>query len=545
MKIAIAQLNPTVGDTKGNLARLKQALDTLEPGAADLLIAPELVLAGYPPKDLLNHEWFIDRLQQAHDTICDWTRQRDDLAILIGSVRRDRKRLFNSALLFDHGELSGYADKRLLPTYDVFDEHRYFDEGEGCDILDCRGVKLGVSVCEDAWNDPDYEKTHRFDLNPIAELAGCGAEVLINLSASPFHRGKALDRFNRFAHHAKKWERPFVFAGQVGANDDLIFDGQSMVFDDEGRLIHELKRFEEDVAVVDVFAEGVQAMPHLEGNDIKDVHRALVLGVRDYLRKTGFSKAVLGLSGGIDSAVTACIAVDALGPENVRGVTMPSHYSSSGSVDDSLALADNLGIRCDTIAIKDIFNAFMKDLHEPFKGLEPDVTEENLQARIRGTLLMAYSNKFGSMLLSTGNKSELAVGYCTLYGDMNGGLAVISDLPKTMVYELAHWYNRDRALIPYATITKPPSAELAPDQVDQDTLPDYDILDAILNLYLEEQASTETIVAEGFDPETVRWVIRIVNRNEFKRKQAAQGLRVTTKAFGPGRRMPLAAKWEV
>jgi len=546
MKIAIAQLNPTVGDIAGNLERLKRAVAEIPIGDADLLITPELYLCGYPPRDLLNFRWFLDQLQNAIASLKQLSASRPDLALLVGTVRRNGKGtgkgLYNSALLFDRGELVFHQDKQLLPTYDVFDEHRYFDAGDVGQVFNLRGVTLGITICEDAWNDPDFEKTHEYDLNPVETLAQAGAYLLINLSASPYHRGKETGRYERFAFHARKWNLPFLFVAQVGANDDLIFDGQSFSVDANGGLISQLEPFAEEVKIVDTTATGkgsvFASLPSIEG-----VRRALVLGIRDYLRKCGFKAVVLGLSGGIDSAVTACLAVDALGAENVLGVTMPSVYSSEGSISDSITLAMNLGIRCETVPIGPIFDAFRSSLNPLFAGMPEDITEENLQARIRGSILMAASNKFGSMVLTTGNKSELAVGYCTLYGDMNGGLAAISDLPKTVVYELAHWFNRERELIPDAILTKAPSAELKPEQADQDTLPPYEILDDILEKYMEEGMSAEEIRAAGHKPDTVQWVIRAVDRNEYKRKQAAPGLRVTSKAFGTGRRMPVAGRW--
>ena len=545
MKIAVAQLNPTVGDIRGNLSILMNEINRIPAGAADLIVTPELFLCGYPPRDLLNFPWFIDKLQDALSELIQFSTTRPDLGILVGTVRKSKngagKGLYNSAFLIENGTILFTQDKQLLPTYDVFDEYRYFNPGSRSKVYEFRGVKLGISICEDAWNDYDFEKTHEYDINPIEQLAKAGAEIMINLSASPYHRDKEINRYKRFAFHASKWSVPFYFVAQIGANDELIFDGQSLVIDKEGELVANLAPFDQEVRIINSKQEGIGKLESL--HSIESIRLALVLGVKDYMRKSGFKTAVLGLSGGIDSAVTACIAVDALGAENVRGITMPSMYSSEGSVSDSLVLAEHLGIQCDSIPIKNIYDEFVRSLEAPFAGLDAGVTEENLQARIRGTLLMSYSNKFGSILLTTGNKSELAVGYCTLYGDMNGGLAVISDLPKTTVYELAKWYNRDREIIPSDIITKPPSAELRPDQKDQDSLPDYDVLDDILEMYLERRCSFSEIVANGHDPDIVKWVVRTVDLNEYKRKQAAPGLRVTSKAFGSGRRMPIAGKW--
>lgn len=546
MKISLAQLNPVVGDTVGNTARLEGVIADIKPGSADLVVFPELYLCGYPPRDLLSLPWFIDRIEEALGRVLAISAARPDIGILLGTVRRNPNAsgmgLYNDALLIEGGRLLFEQHKQLLPTYDVFDERRYFDAGDKCNIFPYRGRMLGISVCEDAWNDPVFEKTLIYSRNPIEELAGSGADLMINISASPYHLGKDRERYDRYAHHARRWGVPMIFVGQVGGNDDLIFDGRSMVLDDHGRPVALLKQFEEEVRIVDVDQGGSDdkytALP-----DMESLHGALTLGVRDYLSKCGFRTAVIGLSGGIDSALTACLAVDAIGSGNVRAITMPSQYSSRGSVEDSLKLAENLSIRCDVIPVTEIFDRYLTSLEEPFTGFDRDVTEENIQARIRGNLLMAYANKFNAIVLATGNKSELAVGYCTLYGDMSGGLAVISDLPKMTVYELAHWYNREHELIPETIINKVPSAELRPGQKDEDTLPPYDILDRILEMYLEKRLSREEITATGFEEKTVDRVIDSVDRSEYKRRQAVPGLRVTTRAFGSGRRMPIAARW--
>ncbi len=547
MRIAVAQINPVVGDVHGNVRRMADALTSIDTSNVDLVVYPELVLSGYPPRDLITFRWFLDLVEDGVEELLELSQDYPNLGILFGTPRRNGntrgKGLANAALLIQNGEILLEQHKWLLPTYDVFDELRYFDSG-GADhyhVVEFAGETLGVGICEDAWNDPEFEQTLIYADNPIQYLADHGATLLINITASPYNLHKEVNRFERNGFHARKHGVPFLSVCQVGANDELIFDGRSNLCDREGRLIELLPAFEADVRVVDTAAVNVpevaEDLPELES-----LRRALVLGLKDYMRKCGFKHAVIGLSGGIDSALTACIAVDALGAENVRGVTMPSHISSSGSVDDSVQLAKNLGIRCDTVPIAPIFNSFNDALAEPFAGLPPNVTEENLQARIRGTLLMAFSNKTGALLLTTGNKSELAVGYCTLYGDMDGGLAVISDLLKTNVYRLARWYNRDHEIIPDIIITKAPSAELAPDQKDQDTLPEYDILDGILAAFLEEGAGPEEIVARGYDREIVEWVVRTVQINEYKRWQAAPGLRVSQKAFGAGRRMPIAAR---
>jgi len=549
MKIALAQMNPIVGDVMGNLEKMKNTLKSIEIGSADLIVFPELFLSGYPPNDLLNLPSFIDRLERTLDEVSRISVERTDIGILLGTVIRNDKtngnKLYNAAVLYENGNMLFVQRKQLLPTYDVFDEKRYFQEGQISQLYKFRGVKLGISICEDAWNDPDFEAEQMYEANPIAELAQGGAELMINISASPYHLRKEYARFKRYANNTRKWKTPMVIVGQVGANDELIFDGGSMAIDAQGKIIAQLTPFKEEVRIVNTDAEGTEneykSLP-----DMESLRQALALGIRDYLRKCGFNKAVIGLSGGIDSALTTCLAVDAIGSDNVHVITMPSRYSSVGSVNDSLELSRNLGLSCDTVPINAVLDEYISTLDKPFSGLVPvtkhDVTEENLQARIRGNILMAYSNRTGSIVLATGNKSELAVGYCTLYGDMSGGLAVISDLPKQLVYELARWYNRDHEIIPQAIIDKPPSAELAPNQKDQDTLPPYDVLDGILEMYIENYKSKDEIIRAGYNAETVDWVIKAVNRNEYKRKQAAPGLKVTTNAFGKGWQMPNAAK---
>ena len=446
--------------------------------------------------------------------------------------------LFNSAVLLKGGVVGPAFHKTLLPTYDVFDEDRYFEPAQGPQILDWNGCRLGVSICEDAWNDRDFWKRRRYHQDPMEVLVESGAQVIVNLSASPFSVGKQILRENMLGHMAGKYGLPIAIVNQVGGNDELIFDGRSAAFDATGRLFARAKGFEEDVLVVDTSTcAGAISTDDFEPE--AEIWNALVLGVHDYARKTGFTKTVLGLSGGIDSALTAAIAVDAMGPDNVLGVMMPSGYSSAGSVDDSVSLAANLGIRTLTLPISGIMKTYDQTLAEAFRGFTPGVAEENIQSRIRGNLLMALSNKYGSLLLTTGNKSELAVGYCTLYGDMNGGLAVIADLPKLMVYRVAEWRNRRKPDIPHQIFTKPPSAELRPGQIDQDSLPPYEVLDPILELHVEQCQSAEEIIAHGFDGATVRRVLRLVRMAEFKRKQAAPVLKVTSRAFGLGWRMPI------
>ncbi len=546
MKIAIAQLNSTIGDIDGNLAKIEQALSATPLDTPDLAVFPELFLSGYPPTDLLEQPAFIEKLQTGIDRLCRLSERFPGTGILCGTViptgKKTGRGLYNAALLLYEGQQVFRQCKSLLPAYDVFYETRYFDPGEEVSVCAFKDEILGISICEDAWNAPELLPQRAYSSDPLEILAKKGATLFINLSASPFYAGKEKLRHTLITSHAVKYCTPFVFVNLIGGNDDLIFDGRSMVIDDTGKLAAILPSFEEKVRVIDT-GDAAAAAPYVPEESIETVYKALVLGIRDYLRKCGFSKALLGLSGGIDSAVTACLAAAAIGSENVLGVTMPSIYSSAGSVEDSRVLAQNLGIDFKLIPISHIYTAYLDTLREHFAGKQPDVAEENIQARIRGNILMALSNKFGYLLLSTGNKSELAVGYCTLYGDMSGGLSVISDLPKTMVYDLARFINREQAVIPQQIITKPPSAELRPDQCDQDTLPPYEILDRILNLYLNERCSERDIIGRNFDADTVRWVLRAIDRNEYKRRQAAPGLKITNKAFGTGRRMPMAAKY--
>ncbi|MGI5817682.1 MAG: NAD+ synthase [Armatimonadota bacterium] len=547
MKISIAQLNPLVGDIAGNAERLVDVARRCCADGAELVVFPELYLVGYPPRDLLERRWFVNDVEAA---IADLVRASTEFAgtgVLFGAPGRTGRRvgagLHNSAVLIEGGRVVAVRHKSLLPTYDVFDEHRYFDPAAEVSPVEFRGERLGITVCEDAWNVAELWPDQRlYDREPVAELAAQGATLMVNLSASPFYAGKDRVRYDLIAGHAAAHGLPFVYANQVGGNDELIFDGGSFLLDADGRIAAACAHFAEEIVSVDTGARGdVAAYQPLE--EIAAVHDALLLGVGDYLRKCGFTKGLVGLSGGIDSAVTCALAARALGPEHVLGVTMPSMYSSEGSVTDSRALAENLGIRLEEVAIAEIYHACV-DAIRPLIPPPPGVTEENIQARIRGNILMAISNEHGHLVLSTGNKSELAVGYCTLYGDMSGGLAVIADVPKMMVYELAEYINRDGEVIPRATIEKAPSAELRPEQTDQDTLPPYSVLDEILELYVEEGFSSEEIADRGFDEETVGWVVRAVNRSEYKRRQAAPGLKVTTKAFGTGRRMPIAARYE-
>ncbi|MFZ5754276.1 MAG: NAD+ synthase [Bacillota bacterium] len=545
MKITIAQLNPVVGDIEGNMARL---IDTLSHYSCDtdLIVFPELFLAGYPPRDLLERDSFINKIRLAIDKIVVESVKFPETGLLFGapitSGENTGKGLYNSALLVYQGRILLSQHKSLLPTYDVFDEARYFDPAPSIQTIPFKGETLGISICEDAWNDPElWPKRKMYAFDPIEELAVQGANLLINISASPFYVGKEEIRYRLIQNHARKYEVPFIYVNQVGANDELIFDGRSIALDKKGEPLLVCKAFQEEIKTVDTGEKGIPGL-YKPQEKIEAVYQALVLGVRDYMKKSGFKKAVLGLSGGIDSALVCCIAKEAVGAENVLGISMPSPYSSRGSMEDSRKLAANLGVEFRVVPITGIYQAYLDTLKKHFAGREADTTEENIQARIRGNILMAFSNKFGYLVLSTGNKSEMAVGYCTLYGDMSGGLSVISDVPKTMVYELAKFINRHGEIIPQEIIDKAPSAELRPNQTDQDTLPPYPYLDKILQLYIEEGYGAQDLVEEGFDPETVKWVIKTVEKNEYKRRQAAPGLKVNTKAFGIGRRIPLAAK---
>ncbi|MEQ8201611.1 MAG: NAD+ synthase [Syntrophomonadaceae bacterium] len=549
MKIAMAQLNPIVGDIQGNLRHLEEVWTDCYRQQADLVIFPELFLAGYPPRDLLERPDFLKRVDQATKRILALSAGRPGCAVLFGAPQITGKKtgrgLYNSAWLIADGKILLNQSKCLLPSYDVFDETRYFDAGRRVRPVTYKGLRLGITICEDAWNESDLWKgAVRYDWDPVAELAGQGIDLLINISASPYYLNKEEVRCRLMSKHARNHGVPVIYLNQVGGNDELIFDGQSILVDTDGEILYALAAFAEEVRMVET-GQDVLPVSCPKRDQMAELYEALVLGLRDYIRKCGFSRVIIGLSGGIDSAVVACLAVEALGKENVQGVCMPSQYSSQGSVDDSRQLAANLGIECKTIPIAAIFNTYLESLREHFVGCAPDITEENIQARIRGNILMALSNKFGSMVINTGNKSEIAVGYCTLYGDMCGGLSVLADVPKTVVYELTAYINRERETIPAAIVEKAPSAELRPDQKDQDTLPPYPVLDAILNLYIEENQSAEQIIEKGFEPETVRWVLRTVNHNEYKRRQAAPGLKVSTRAFGAGRHMPIAARYEI
>jgi NAD+ synthetase len=540
MKIGFAQINPTVGDLRGNFDKITAAYERLATAGAELVITPELAITGYPPQDLVFKSQFVPQNLEMLEKL---QARVQGAALLVGFVDRNQGRgkpFHNAAALLQPGAPIATTHKSLLPTYDVFDEDRYFEPARSVTPLMFGTKKIGITICEDIWTEP-YLPRPLYDVEPVRSLVEQGAELILNLSASPFGLGKPGVRREMVATLARTYRQPICYCNAVGGNDQLVFDGNSIAMNSKGELIAQLPAFRAAEEIVET--ETWQPVQLARSEDMADLFEALSLGLRDYLTKCNFKSAVLGLSGGIDSAVVAAVAVNALGAKNVVGVSMPSPYSSQGSIDDALVLARNLGIQCLQIPIADAFTTFKAQFTEVFAGLPEDTTEENMQARLRGMTLMALSNKFGHVVLSTGNKSELSVGYCTLYGDMAGGLAVISDVPKTMVYALARWINRQGEVIPVSTIEKPPSAELKPGQTDQDSLPPYDVLDEILRLYVEENMSGRDIIAHGFDEKTVRWVQRRVDINEYKREQAAPGLKVTSRAFGVGRRMPIAQQY--
>jgi NAD+ synthase (glutamine-hydrolysing) len=579
MKIAIAQLNPTIGDLQNNAQQILAAAQIAADMGADLMLTPELALCGYPPRDLLLNPSFLETMNELLWSIA--AQLPDRLSLLIGTVTRNpnadqkgQKPLYNSVSLLEDGIVRQTFHKRLLPTYDVFDEDRYFQSGQDSNHCLIRGVHVGISVCEDLWNDELFWGKRSYESNPIAELANLNVDLIINLSASPYSFAKPNLREQMLQHTAQRFNQPIVYVNQIGGNDDLIFDGNSFAVNPDGQVITRAKAFDTDLIILECTPgtrtllpiDPVTPTPYLFSAEA-EIWSALVLGVRDYARKCGFSKIVLGLSGGIDSAVVAAIAAAAIGSENVLGVLMPSPYSSDHSISDALELARNIGIKTQTIPIKSVMQGFDESLAAIFAGTEFGVAEENLQSRIRGNLLMAIANKFGHLLISTGNKSEISVGYCTLYGDMNGGLAAIADLPKTRVYHLCRWLNEEanwqkdnnhlnsnvfamstvpfsQPPIPEHILTKPPSAELRPGQVDQDSLPAYEILDDILERLIEHHQSTDEMVAAGHDAVTVERIAKLVKIAEFKRRQAPPGLKITDRAFGTGWRMPIAQQWQ-
>ena len=544
MKIALAQFNPIIGDFEGNSARILQIASEAKSSGADLAVFPELCLCGYPPQDLVERRAFIERNQTELASLA----RKIALPSIVGYVGKNQdntgKPVTNSAALIGEGKILFEQRKMLLPTYDVFDEARYFQPAVAQQVFALGSEKLGITICEDFWNDKTFWPERLYERDPVAEMAGKGSTVLLNISSSPYTLRKRALRNDMLQAIAVNRHLPVIYVNQVGGNDSLIFDGSSVAFSADGTLAARAKSFEEDMVFFDTATGKGDLRPPME-NELEAVYKALVLGTRDYVRKCGFHDVVIGLSGGIDSALVAAIAADAVGPENVLGVAMPGPYSAESSLKDAALLAQNLRIRFDVLPIKDLFCGYSRTLAGTFEGKAVDVTEENIQARIRGNLLMAISNKFGSLVLSTGNKSEMAVGYCTLYGDMAGGLAVISDVSKSMVYDLARLVNQRKNVIPEAIITKAPTAELRANQTDQDSLPPYDVLDAILRGYVEEMQSPSEIAERcGFPLELVRSVTSSVDRNEYKRKQAPLGLKVTWKSFGVGRRFPLAQKFK-
>ena len=546
MKIALGQINPTVGDFSGNVVKHVEFARRAQGNGAGLILFPELSVCGYPPRDLVERPSFVARNRESAEQIA---RQTQGISVICGMVTpaesETGKSVMNSAALLQDGKIAFVQSKMLLPTYDVFDEMRNFAPAKNQNLFSFCGNQMALTICEDAWNDKLFWPKRLYTVDPIEALIRAGGNFVLNISASPFWIGKRELRYAMLASIARHHHVPVAMVNQVGGNDSLIFDGSSIVLNPEGSVIAQGSSFEQDLIYFDSKAFTGDLHAQIEGDEAS-VYAALVLGTRDYMRKCGFQKAIVGLSGGIDSALTAVIAGDAVGPKNVIGVGMPGPYSSPGSIEDARSLAENLGIRFELLSINAAYEAYRQTLKEVFADQKEDVTEENIQSRARGTLLMALSNKFGAIVLSTGNKSELGVGYCTLYGDMVGGLAVISDVPKTLVYRLSHYVNSRRTVIPQATLDKPPSAELRPDQKDSDSLPPYEILDAVLEDYVEDAHSPERIAADhGFDIEVVRRVVRMVDRAEYKRQQAAPGIKISPKAFGYGRRFPIAAKSEV
>ena len=555
MNIRLAQLNPTIGDLAGNKKLILDAIKQAEVDGVEVLLLPELIVCGYPPLDLLERAVFREFCYQVNTEIIEHT---STMCVVFGSITENLtgigRKCFNSAIVAQNGKELSRVHKALLPTYDVFDDLRYFEPGTDFAPVSINGVSFGITVCEDIWFNDNEINYHTYAVNPAEVLASKGAEAIINISASPFTKKKPVSRITMLQKHAKQLHLPLFYVNQVGANSELIFDGDSLALDENGEIVQRAERFAQTHITVSYNAKSkeLKALGNSKGqkgapNPIQSMFNGLVLGLKDYLRKSkAANKVILGLSGGIDSALVCAIAVEALGAENVLGVTMPSEFSSEGSVSDSQKLAENLRVQLLEIPIKSIYDSFLEQLSPVFKDNKFNVAEENLQSRSRGDLLMAIANKFDYMLLNTGNKSETAVGYCTLYGDMAGGLAVISDLYKTEVYAMCEWLNEDfyrKEVIPRTIIDKEPSAELRPDQKDSDSLPNYETLDSILEYYLEHQLSREEILNKGFDDETVDRILKLVDLNEHKRYQSAPGLKVSAKAFGVGRRWPLVQRW--
>ena len=546
VKIALGQINPTVGDFSGNAAKIVDFSRRAQAAGAGMILFPELSVCGYPPRDLVERTSFVMRNRETAERIATETRGIAVICGLVTAAHSDAgKSAMNSAALLMDGKVAFIQSKMLLPTYDVFDEMRNFAPAKSQELFSFCGNRMALTICEDAWNDKQFWPHRLYTVDPVESLIQAGGNFVLNISASPFWIGKRELRRDMLASIARQHKVPVVMVNQVGGNDSLVFDGSSLALNREGEVIAQGRSFEEDLVTFDSTTLTGELHEQI-GGDVASVYGALVLGTRDYIQKCGFQKAIIGLSGGIDSALTAVIAADAIGAENVVGVGMPGPYSSQGSIDDARALAANLGIHFELLSINAAVKAYRETLQPVFAGRKEDVTEENIQSRARGTLLMALSNKFGAIVLSTGNKSELGAGYCTLYGDMVGGLAVISDVPKTLVYRLSCYVNSQRNVIPKATLEKPPSAELRPNQKDSDSLPPYEVLDAVLEDYVEDARSPEQIAAShGFDIEVVQRVVRMVDRAEYKRQQAAPGIKISPKAFGYGRRFPIAAKSEV
>lgn len=543
MRIGLLQINPTICDLKGNALRIVQSAEKAFEGGAHFCLTPELAVIGYPPADLLYRRKVVEECLEAVKWIAVKTAEMGPILVGSPSIKSASDTLYNSAFLLNQGRIVKIFNKTLLPNYDVFDEQRYFLPAEKPDFFEVSGRKIGVTICEDVWNDNDFWEKSRYSPDPAKALAGMGVDFIVNLSASPFSGAKHKLRLSMLSSLSIKYSLPVIFCNQTGGNDELVFDGRSLALNSAGQVIAAAQAFKEDMLLVDLDDPGKNRMFCSDFALEEETWEALTLGLKDYVRKSGFTKVVLGLSGGIDSALVAALAVHALGSENVTGVLMPSPFSSQDSIDDSLELSRNLEIETITIAIDELMKSFDAALTPVFSGMARDVTEENIQARIRGNLLMAISNKLGSMVLATGNKSELAVGYNTIYGDMAGGMAPISDVPKTMVYAISRWLNTSgKILIPERIISKAPSAELSPGQKDQDTLPEYEILDQILHLHVQCSASEDEICAQGFSRQMVRQVLSMVKRAEFKRRQCPPGIKISDRAFGAGWRMPLASK---
>ncbi len=544
MKIAIAQINPIIGAFQRNSAKILSFISQAKNKNAELVVFPELSLVGYPPLDLLEKEHFVNDNLIALKVLAS---QVKNMSAIIGYVDKNPsigKKFFNAAAFISNGKIVSRNFKVLLPSYDVFDEVRHFEPGKKIGVVSTRSAKIALTICEDIWNDKDFWRKPLYSNDPLSILKKQKVSCLINISSSPFAIGKQKIRTDMVKAISKKYKTPSIYVNQVGGNDELIFDGASFAVDEKGKIIVQCKDFEEDMVILNHPSSQEKELHPISSTDIEAIYKALTLGIKDYVSKCGFKKVLIGLSGGIDSALTATLACDALGPENVIGILMPSRYSSEGSIEDSKSLAQNLNIKTETLPIHNIFDSYLSSLKPIFQSENSSAAEENLQARIRGTLLMAISNQRGALLLTTGNKSELGTGYCTLYGDMSGGLAVLSDVPKTTVYELSKYINRNKIRIPESSITKAPSAELRPNQTDQDTLPPYETLDQILKTYIEDHKPISQIIKKGFDAQLVKDLIHRIDRNEYKRRQAPPGLRISPKAFGIGRRLPIAQGYE-